>query len=146
MIRKSLQVSRHGKHMQTLPDTSRFFLHEGKQLEIAGGTQGVNSIVGDQYAAGQICVAGHKCVQTFLDHRLDKSRHERNIDGWLDPRRLDQRCCSVGDIDRYISHTFQVGVDFQSCDDEAEVDRHRLVERQQVNCKTVDLQFDHVDL
>src|ERR1700730_2377511 len=98
-IRKSLQGTRHDHKTETGPDISRIFLHEGNQLVIAIIPEAVNSVVGGEYAAGQVHVTFYKRVQAVPYHGLHQSSDERHINHWLDGRRVDQRSCTVRDID-----------------------------------------------
>ena len=113
---------------------------------IASRAQAIDGIVGNQYAAGQVHVASDKRVQALPHHGLHQAGDQRNVDDRLQsPAASALRSGAMGDVDRQVAHPLQVGVDFQCRDDEAKIARHRLVERQQVDGKRVDLEFDRVD-
>ena len=52
-----------------------------------------------------------------------------------------QRQRALGDVDRQIAHALQVGVDLEGGDDQAQIGRHGLLQRQQVDGELVDLDF-----
>ena len=68
MIRESLKGSRDVKEIESRRYVLPVFLHEGNQLVIANRTEAVDGIVGQEYIAGQISVAGYKSIQTFPHH------------------------------------------------------------------------------
>ena len=56
-----------------------------------------------------------------------------------------QRQRAFGNAHRQVAHAFQVGVDLERGDDQAQVGRHGLLQGQQVDGELVDLDLDGVD-
>ena len=52
---------------------------------------------------------------------------------------------SLGDIDGEVTDALEVGIDLDGGDDRAQVDRHRLVQRQELEAAAVDLDVQLVD-
>jgi hypothetical protein len=76
---------------------------------------------------------------------LGDLRHARDVDQLLDRgvREVAQR--RLGDVDRQIADALEIGVDLDRRQDDAQVDRHRLVQRQQLDAAAVDLDVQLVD-
>ena len=73
------------------------------------------------------------------------SRHPRDVDQLLDRRMLQVARRRLGDVDRQVADPLEVGVDLDRGDDRAQVDGHRLVQRQQREAAVVDLDVQLVD-
>ena len=96
-------------------------------------------------AWASVDVAADERVERVAEHVLRDLRHPRDVDQFLDRRMLQVAGHGFGDVDRQIADAFEVGVDLDRGDDGAQVDGHRLVQRQQLEAAVVDLDVQLVD-
>ncbi len=89
-------------------------------------------------------VAADEGVERVAQHALRDVRHPRNVDQFLDRRMRHVALRRLGNVDGEVADALQVGVDLHGGDDRAQVDRHRLVERQQREAAVVDLDVQRV--
>jgi hypothetical protein len=71
-------------------------------------------------------VARDKRVERVMQHRLRKVAHPGQIDQRFHWRVSGVSGGGVGEVDREVANALEIAVDSQSCEDDAEVDGHRL--------------------
>src|ERR1019366_5063668 len=140
-----LQIADDHHQVESLLDVAGVFLHEAGKFVVAGGAQAVDGVVGGEHAAGQVRVAMDESIERLPHHGLHQAGDVRNIDHGRDDGAFHQRQCALGNADRQVAHSFQVGVDLERGDDQAQVGRHGLVQSQQADGEFVDLDLDGVD-
>src|SRR5207302_11081396 len=99
-----------------------------------------------QHGLGHINVGRKKSIQRIADHADAELRHAGNIDVQSGIRPGQEIHNPLSDVDRLIAHAFQVSVDFDAGDDEAQVDSHRLLHGEQVNGHFIHIAFSGIDL
>ena len=104
----------------------------------------VQRVVFVEHVLGELGVAADEGVERVAEHALGDGRHPRDVDQLLDRRVADVAPRRLGDVDGEIADAFEVGVDLDGGDDRAQVDRHRLIERQQREAAVVDLDVERV--
>src|SRR5207249_274950 len=96
-------------------------------------------------ALGEVRVAADEGVERVAQHAVRDLRHLRNVHQLLDGGVTEVARRGFGDVDGQIADAFQVRVDLHRRQDGAEVDRHRLVQREQLHAAAVDLDVELVD-
>ncbi len=76
---------------------------------------------------------------------LTLSGHAGNIDRQFDCGLADQVEHALRDVDRLVAYAFQVGIDLDHRQDEAQIDRHGLLHGQQVERQFIDFALGLVD-
>ena len=94
------------------------------------GLQRIERVVFVEDLAGEREVALDVGIQRVAQHALGDVGHPRDVDELLDRGVAQIAARGLGDVDRQVAHALEVGVDFHARDDRPEVDRHRLVQRQ----------------
>jgi hypothetical protein len=105
----------------------------------------VHVVVHGQHRGGQFRVGLDKGLQRFTHHGRGQRRHARNVHRQIHYREGLKVAHPVADADRLVTHTFQIRVDLDDRQDEAQIDRHRLLHGKQVERHLVDLALEAVD-
>ena len=108
--------------------------------------QQVQFVVAGEHALGERHVAADVGVERVAQHFLRDERHARNVDELLDRRMLQVAGGRLGDVHGQVAHALEVAVDLDRRHDGAQVGRHRLLERQQLEAAVVDLDVELIDV
>ncbi len=93
-----------------------------------------------------LAVEVDECVECLPDHGFGAARHLVQIEGEREFGAVGERHGFACDIDRKIADSFQIVVDFENGDDEAEVSRHGLMQCKYLQALFFDIDFDSIDL
>src|SRR5438045_677030 len=87
-----------------------------------------------------------KGLERTADHGGYRRGHATDVDGNIERTNFEQIERALRDVDRLVAHTFQVGVDLEDGDDEAQIDCHGLMHGEQVEREFVDATLERVNL
>ena len=87
----------------------------------------------------------NKRLQALAHHVGGQRRHARNIDRQIDDRHLLHAAHAVADALGRVAHALQIGIDLDHAENEAQIDGHGLLHRQQVERGLVDVALQAVD-
>ncbi len=87
----------------------------------------------------------NKRLQALAHHLRGQRRHPRNIHRQLGHGHLLHAAHPVADRLGRVAHPLQVGIDLDHAQNEAQIDGHGLLHRQQIERRLVDLALQTVD-
>src|ERR1700684_4084742 len=121
VVGNALQVADHHHQVESLVNVGGVLFHEAGELVVAGGTEGIDGVIGGEHAPRQVRVAMDESIQRLTHHGLDQAGDVRDIDHGRDDGAFHQGQRAFGDADRQVTHAFEVGVDLERGDDQAQV-------------------------
>lgn len=145
VIANALEVPRNQDEIDRRLDGVRVAEDIGQQLSEDLILERIELVVLDEDSAGTGDVAGDERVERLAEHTLRQIAHSRQIDQRLDGRVRDVPLGGFADIDCEVGDAFEIAVDLHGGDDGPEIDRHRLVQRQQLEATVVDFDMHLVD-
>jgi hypothetical protein len=146
VVSHPFEMARHQNKVDARFDDSRVSQHVRQQftddlipehLEPCGLPQNIGS---DGHVAVDESVEG--VSEQVAGKRTHARKVDQRFDGWMEQITLR----GLGNVDRQVADTLQVGVDSQCRDDGSEIDGHRVKERQQAETAFIDLDLDSVEL
>ncbi len=105
----------------------------------------VHAVVALQHIARERTVAAHERVERIGEHVRGDAHHLLDLRDDRERRCLHQPAHALGDVDGVVAHPLEIARDLHRHGDEAEVPRHGLLQREQVDRVVLDLHLERVD-
>ena len=119
--------------------------HDAGQRLIGRAVHVVHGVVHGEHGARQLGIRIDKRLQALAHHLGGHRRHARNVDRQFGGGHLVHAAHALADGIGRIAHQFQIRVDLDDAQDEAQIAGHGLLHRQQVQRRLVDLPLQPVD-
>jgi len=145
MVRDPLQAPGNPDQIEGLGDVPRILFHKADQLVVGGCAETVYGIIGSEDAAGHIGIVRHESVEALTNHGLDQGRHMADIHHGRNYRFREQGDGSLRDAHGKIAHAFEIGIDFERRNHQAQVGCQGLLGSQQIDRKLVDFHLQSID-
>ena len=146
MVTGALDVLGHEHEMRARGDRARILHHVGQQLAEKAGVDLVDLFV----ALPHVASLGHVAVRERIEHVLQRGAHQPSEP--LDAghrrsrrRRLAEHDAALGGVLGIVGDALERRRDLDRRQDDAQVDRHRLTQRQQTHGLLLDRLVERVD-
>jgi len=141
----ALEVAADDDGVEGLLGDLGMLLHDGHQFFLDSAVHLVDLVVHGEDGFGEFGVAFEEGLYGAAHHDADLLAHGFDVDGERDAGQAAEGDGAGGDVGRLIADAFQVTVYFDDGQDEAEVDRHRLLFGEELVGHLVDGGFGGVD-
>src|SRR5512140_657752 len=146
-IRNALEIAAHQEQLEGGRDRGRVFEHGREQNPEERGVQRVHLIVATADIASERPVRTNERIERIAEHQSRTSGHVLDLRIGGDVRlHLHESLRGLRDVHRVVPHALEVARNLDRADDEAEVARHRLLEREQRDREPLDLHLERIDL
>ena len=105
----------------------------------------VDLVVHGENFLGQLDVAADDGVEGVADHFFGDFAHAREIDVGFHARVAQDADAGLRDVDGLVADALEIVVDARDGEDEAEIDGHQLMEREELDDAVVDFELELVD-
>src|SRR5450432_1185551 len=146
-IGDTLEVAAHEKQLERGRDGGRILEHVREEDAEERVVQRVHLIVAPAHVTTEHAVAANEGVERVAEHVAGAASHilDFRIGGDVGAHR-HEALGGLRDVHRVIAHALEIARDLDRADDEAQVARHRLLEREERDGEPFDLDLEGIDL
>src|SRR5215813_5825790 len=126
-------------------DGPRIVEHELQEVPEDLRLQAIESVILVQDLSRERHVSAYERIERVSQHLLCDVAHLRNVDQLLDRRVQGVTLRGFCDVDGQIANALEIRIDLDGGNDRAEVGGHRLVQSEEREASTVDLDMQLVD-
>ncbi len=145
VIGHALEVARDEQGIEGRLDVLGCALHLPDHGEFHLTLHAVHIVVAEQDALGEVGIGVNEGFQRLADHAGGEGPHARDVGRHFADGRFQLVQHSLDDVHRLVANAFEVAVDLDDGEDEAQVGGHGLLHGEQVEREFVDFAFGYVD-
>jgi len=145
-VANPLHMPADGKEMERRLDQMRMRPHRFQQLVDDPPVVFVHFVVATTNLASRVHVLIHKRIERLVNHVRRPPKHPLELGRQLELRILHERNRPLGDVYRQIGNPFELGINLEHRRRAAQIHRHRLMQRENLEAFLLDLDFARVNL